>query len=182
MEVLDKQRLRQILKQRRLAKSPHEITVKSEKMMCVLMQSSFFKTAKTIGAYSSILNEVETHLLIEACLNQHKLIALPKIQNTTMEFFKINSMKDLKKGTFNILEPQGLEKVENFDIMIIPMLGFNLDKYRIGYGKGYYDHYLKSHDCLKIGLAFDDQQIDFKTEAHDISLDYIITENRIIGM
>ena len=66
--------------------------------------------------------------------------------------------------------------------MIIPMLGFNLDKYRIGYGKGYYDHYLKSHDCLKIGLAFDDQQIDFKTETHDISLDYIITENRIIGM
>ena len=42
MEVLDKQRLRQILKQRRLAKSPHEITVKSEKMMCVLMRIFFF--------------------------------------------------------------------------------------------------------------------------------------------
>lgn len=69
---------------------------------------------------------------------------------------------------------------EDIDIIIIPCLGFNKDRYRLGYGGGFYDNYLKDIKTKKIGVAFDIQRIDSLTpEIHDIQLDMIITETNI---
>ena len=52
---------------------------------------------------------------------------------------------------------------------------------RLGHGKGYYDKYLSTHPCYTIGLAFDCQHIDgLQADAHDVPLDMIVTEKRII--
>ena len=65
--------------------------------------------------------------------------------------------------------------------MVVPLVAFNRKKYRVGYGKGFYDKYLKDFQGTTIGLAFSFQEVDedFEDE-YDIPLDYIITEKEII--
>ena len=61
------------------------------------------------------------------------------------------------------------------------MVAFDNKRNRMGMGKGYYDKFLtKYNECFKIGIAFEEQRInEVPTEAHDISLDMIVTENNI---
>ena len=64
---------------------------------------------------------------------------------------------------------------------MIPGLAFSQDGLRLGYGKGVYDKLTANTNALKIGVAYDFQMIDhFENETHDIKVDLIATENRII--
>lgn len=68
----------------------------------------------------------------------------------------------------------------DMDFCITPMLGFNVDGYRIGYGKGCYDEYFTRTSAFKIGLAFDCQLCDFEPRPHDVPLDCCVTETKVI--
>jgi 5-formyltetrahydrofolate cyclo-ligase len=69
--------------------------------------------------------------------------------------------------------------------MLVPFLAFDNNKYRLGYGKGFYDRYLnkyirKFRNILTIGVAFSFQKYHkLPTDKNDIKLDYILTENGI---
>lgn len=67
------------------------------------------------------------------------------------------------------------------DVIIVPMLGFNRRKYRLGRGGGFYDRLLAQNNALTIGLAFADDERQFEPEPHDIPLNHIITEQEIIS-
>lgn len=181
MAALDKRQIRNILKQRRLAMSVEEVSKKSEAITLRLIQSSFFKQAKTIGIYLDIQNEVMTSKIIEYCLTHQKNVCVPKVIGDEMTFYQIKSLNDLSLGTFNILEPTTSKIVNEIDLMLVPLLGYNQNKNRIGYGKGFYDRYFKKYPCLSAGLAYSSQEADFKEESHDIALDYIINEDKIIS-
>ena len=105
----------------------------------------------TILIYVSFNDEVDTLNLIKYFLS-FKKVAVPKIVNNMMEFYYINSLNDLKKGTYNILEPTTNKKVTNFDnsVCITPGICFNKSGYRIGYGKGYYDKFFSKHQVYSI--------------------------------
>lgn len=85
---------------------------------------------------------------------------------------------------FNIPEPTGDEIAdpEDLDMVLVPMLAFDLNGYRVGYGKGYYDRYLKNcrEDCLKIGFSYF-EPVDSVEDANefDVPLDLCITPHRI---
>ncbi|MDE7464174.1 MAG: 5-formyltetrahydrofolate cyclo-ligase [Clostridiales bacterium] len=66
------------------------------------------------------------------------------------------------------------------DVCVTPLLGFDSDGYRLGYGKGCYDRFFVEHDTFKMGLAFDAQRAEFSHEAHDIPLDCCVTESGVI--
>lgn len=67
------------------------------------------------------------------------------------------------------------------DYCITPLLGFNERGFRIGYGKGCYDRFFRTHsECEKIGLAFDCQRCEFLPQPFDIPLDRCITETDVI--
>jgi 5-formyltetrahydrofolate cyclo-ligase len=68
-----------------------------------------------------------------------------------------------------------------FDVVIVPMLGFDNDLQRIGYGGGYYDKFLAGQGgAKKIGVCFTLGLISkVPSEPHDIKLDTIVTENKI---
>lgn len=97
-----------------------------------------------------------------------------------MEFYVIHSLDDLKAGAFHILEPMTKEKISpsQIDLMIVPMLGFDITLHRVGYGRGYYDRYFsRGFKGYKLGLAFSFQQVDFITsDSYDIALDEVLTE------
>lgn len=141
------------------------------------------KTARHVGIYVSFNDEVDTHHLIQTLLDSKIRVSVPKIEGSVMNFYEIESLTQLEPGHFGVHEPitRALTNPDCIDFMIVPLLAFNRSGYRVGYGKGYYDTYLKDINPYKIGIAYDFQEvaIDFQ-EGHDIALDAIVTNEGII--
>ncbi len=95
------------------------------------------------------------------------------------------SCKDLLKlNKYGIPEPEKIKKVIP-DILFIPLVAFDKNLYRIGYGGGYYDRYIQKNsnkkNFLKVGIAFSYQKINrVPINKFDKKLDIIITENYIL--
>lgn len=181
---MDKNELRKKYKKIRDSISNKE--AKEKRIIENLIHEEIYKQAKTIALYSSINSEVGTNLFASICKKDNKTLAYPRvIKENEMLFFKISKLEELEEGTFHIKEPknniENLIPKEEIDLMIIPGLCFDTNKNRIGYGKGYYDNYLKDSKIIKVGICFDAQITKEKIEANknDIKMDYIITENRI---
>ena len=74
-------------------------------------------------------------------------------------------------------QPSRKAALSELELMIVPVVGFDWRKNRIGYGKGYYDSVLDTFPGLKVGLAYTMQRVaDFEPETFDVPLDMIITE------
>jgi 5-formyltetrahydrofolate cyclo-ligase len=101
----------------------------------------------------------------------------------SMEAVVCNADSIFEANEFNIPEPLDNEVAhpELLDIILVPMFAFDLDGYRVGYGKGYYDRYLKNcrPDALKIGLCYF-EPVDSVEDANefDVPLDICITPHR----
>ena len=134
----------------------------------------FLKDKKKIGMYIPVCSEVDVY----TGLNKNDFFVPKVVSETEMVFCPC---RNLKRGAFGVLEPEGRESVspDLLDVIVIPVVGFHYP-YRMGYGKGYYDRYLKKTRALKIGVAFDCQETDFEVHSWDIPLDIIITETRIL--
>lgn len=153
-----------------------------------LKNTELYKNARNIFIYISFSNEINTINIIKKALEDKKDVFIPKIYKTnkSMKAIKLNSFDDLKKNSMGILEPiddsKYIEK-ENIDLIVVPGVVFDKDCNRIGYGGGYYDRYLKdiAYKNNKVVLAYDLQVIDkIENEKHDIKVDYIITNTKII--
>ncbi len=101
-----------------------------------------------------------------------------------MNFFSWKKNDVLFVNEFGILEPTKT-KTKVPDVMLIPLLAFDKSKFRLGYGKGFYDRYLnkyikKNKDILTIGVAFSFQKHHkLPFNKHDMKLDFILTEKGI---
>lgn len=156
-----------------------------------------YKKADIIFIYADYNKEVKTETIIKDALKNGKKVALPRVykhdiaidsnSGKYMKFHYIESMDDLEKGYSGIREPKEDLKVADSDtadnaLMIMPMVAFDGDRNRVGYGGGFYDKYLESHSfSCKIGIAYEEQKveaIDDKDE-HDIRPDVIVTEKNI---
>ena len=86
------------------------------------------------------------------------------------------------KNKYGIDEPIDKQEInkEFLDLMIVPLVGYDANCYRLGYGGGYYDRYLKDFNAPTIGLAYSFQYIEhYQSEDFDIPLDDIITDKKI---
>lgn len=90
--------------------------------------------------------------------------------------------KSSKIGLYNIIEPDTERYDGKIDAVIVPMCAFDRQKMRSGFGKGYYDRFLKNLDCKKIGVAFSCQeQQNIPQKSTDVKMDIIVTEKEIIN-
>lgn len=146
-----------------------------------VIESDSFREATDLYCYMDFDREAGTDRIMDAAWRLGKDIWLPKVSNGEMEFFLVGPSLELVKGAFGILEPAGeSEMAEGIDgLVIVPGIAFDKERNRIGYGKGYYDRYLKRHPRLvKMGIAFDVQLLEkIPTEETDCRLDFIITES-----
>jgi len=143
-----------------------------------VLENSYIKNSSLILVYVSFNNEVDTIELINKLINRKK-IAVPKIENNEMSFYIISSLNELEIGTFNVLEPISKTKVVDFSnsCCIVPGICFNKNGYRIGYGKGYYDKFLKDYNGYSIGLTYDECLIELEfQDNYDIKVDKIISK------
>lgn len=139
-----------------------------------------------VYVYASCQNEVNTWEFICECLEEDRRVALPRVcsDGVHMEFFYIHSPEDVIEGYKGILEP-GLhcKKAEERrkKIILIPGVGFDRKRNRVGYGKGFYDRYLAGRSFEKrIGLAYEFQIFDeIACDTGDIRPDAVITEKAV---
>ncbi|GAB4222202.1 MAG: 5-formyltetrahydrofolate cyclo-ligase [Francisella sp.] len=139
-----------------------------------------------IASFISLKNEVNTSIIN----NHFKNIYLPVIHPFIPHALWF--AKDSKKyylNKYNIKEPiystKDILTAWELDIILVPIIGFNNKKYRMGMGGGFYDYTLKFKKSRKypltIGVAFDEQENnDIMIEKHDIKLDVIVTPTRVL--
>lgn len=172
---MDKTTLRKILKERR----------KNNKNKALFDEMIFNKLKlllndfNNIGSYYSLDDEVSTYNINKWILDNNKNLYLPKVNGDYIDFYNVKNIEDVSIGSYNINEPNGNNKIDinDLDCIIVPMLGFNKDNYRIGFGKGYYDRALRNYKGYKLGIAYSFQESDeIVVEEYDVVLDEIITE------
>ena len=177
-----KQDIRKRVLEKRSSLNKQEWEEKSDKILEKVISHPIFLNAEEIYCYVDFRNEVATRKIIEKCWLLKKAVAAPKIEGNRMEFYYISSWDDLSSGHWGILEPQGGVHAEGKSVCVImPGAVFDKKRNRIGYGKGYYDSYLKSHPTYKtIALGFELQiENEIPFEAHDILPQMIVTEEQV---
>ena len=185
MITADKTFLRSHYKKKRLSLTKQEVDHLSQRVFKQLDKLSIWRL-KHYHIFISIskYNELDTSSIINKLKSEKKIIIVPKISNNELVHIALNDQTEFSINEYGIKEPNNGNHfiIENLDIIFIPLLAFDIEGHRVGYGKGYYDRFLKltNKSSLKIGLSFFDpinkiQDID----DNDVKLDYCITPTQI---
>jgi 5-formyltetrahydrofolate cyclo-ligase len=140
---------------------------------------------KIIGGYYPVNFEIDDLLLLKKFEKSKFNISLPVIKkNFQMDFYKWSFSEILKVNKYGIPEPE-TKNIVYPDILLVPLVAFDKNLNRLGYGGGYYDRLIKKlskkKNIIKIGLAFSIQKIDkVPINVYDQKLDYIVTNKYII--
>lgn len=172
---------------------------KSEEIAKKILEADWFKEADIVLSYHAFRSEVEVDALNRAVLTQGKKLYLPKtyVKEKQIRFFEITDLSKLKRGYQKIWEPTGEEPEFSFEtvkeeqkkvLMIMPGTAYDARGYRMGYGGGYYDRYLNTHeaewkmiDFMTVFAAFSEQKmILIPGERCDVKPDVIVTEKEIM--
>lgn len=178
--MIDKNELRRTFLNIRKNLSPEEIKTFSSEVVENIKKNPVYQSAKTVGLFHPIHNEVNLLSLLE---DKSKRFCFPKVINQEtldMDFYEVGN--EFSQGVFNIYEPDGtkIEKTE-IDLILVPGLIFSRNGHRIGYGKGYFDVYLKDYFGMKIGACYHFQVIDYiESSITDVPLQRIITNQEDI--
>ncbi len=139
-----------------------------------------YTRAHKVFVYLNSQNEPNTEEIVGLALMLEKVVCVPKVCGDEMKSVAITPFTNFKTNKWGILEPISNIEVDDVDVAIIPLLAFDGLK-RVGHGKGYYDRYLSSHDCIKIGIAFDAQCVSgLDVDSWDVPLDMLVTEKRVV--
>ncbi|MCE2613415.1 5-formyltetrahydrofolate cyclo-ligase [Flavobacteriaceae bacterium D16] len=130
-------------------------------------------------------NEVDTSCIIPVLQGRDKHVIIPKVAGDgELAHFLLSDNTRFKKNKWNIPEPENGIPIseEQIDVVFLPLLAFDREGYRVGYGKGFYDRFLKKcrEDVIKIGLSFfPPVEKITDSEEHDIPMDYGVTPEEI---
>ncbi|MDC3415521.1 5-formyltetrahydrofolate cyclo-ligase [Aquibacillus salsiterrae] len=157
------------------------------KIQTNLIRSSYWEKAQVIGVTISGTYEIDTKPIIELGWSQGKTICVPKCypKDNMLVFYRLISYEQLEKVYSNLLEPRPIKemivKKSDMDLLIVPGMVFDRKGYRIGFGGGYYDRFLKGFSGISLSLAMNEQIVDcIEREPHDLAVDHILTETGLI--
>ena len=140
---------------------------------------------KSIGGYYPSNYEIDDLDILDLLEKKNFKVSLPIIKkDNQMNFYSWSRNDPLKINKFGIPEPVS-SKIFYPDILLVPLVAYDVSLSRLGYGGGYYDRYIekieKVKKVLKIGLAFSFQKISsIPINQYDKRLDFIVTEKEIL--
>ena len=146
-----------------------------------IIKNNFHNKKILIGGYYPVNNEIDDIQILKEFNKRNYKTSLPVIKsNFEMDFYSWSYFESLKINKFGIPEPYKKKKIYP-DVILVPLVAFDANLNRLGYGGGYYDRIIQKLEnkkkILKIGLAFSFQRVKkvpiFK---YDKKLDYILTE------
>ncbi len=185
MITADKTFLRSHYKKKRFSLTNHEIDDLSQRVFKQLDKLNIWKLQHYhIFISISKYNELDTSFIINKLKSEQKNIIVPKISNNELVHVAINDETEFCLNDYGIKEPNDGNHfiIENLDIIFIPLLAFDVEGHRVGYGKGYYDRFLKltNNSTLKIGLSFFDPINKIRDiDDNDVKLDYCVTPKQV---
>ncbi len=186
---MNKQEVRQLYKTKRMQLTKAEQN-HFDDLILVNFQSLSLPQVHIVHTYlaNERNKEIETNRLLNdlKCRNPEIKVAIPRVNQTTqcLEHIELNDDVVIKPGKWGIPEPVNGKMIaeEKIDLIIVPLLAFDTNGHRVGYGKGYYDKFLSlcRPGALKIGLSyFEALDRISDTEQFDIPLNYCITPQRV---
>lgn len=130
--------------------------------------------------------EVDTKPIFDLFIGKGKEIIIPKINTSTntLDSYIFDEKTLFEISKLRIPEPNnGIVFNGKIDVVILPLLAYDLDGNRIGYGRGFYDNFLSKLESepLKIGISYFSPEKSIECNNHDINLDYCITPNKIFS-
>ncbi|UTW54991.1 5-formyltetrahydrofolate cyclo-ligase [Kordiimonas sp. SCSIO 12610] len=141
-------------------------------------------TQACIGLYSSVGDELNPCFLAHDLEQKGYRLALPVVtgKNTPLEFKRWGQGDPLSAGPYGIEEPETNAPIVIPDVLIVPLLAYDENCYRLGWGGGYYDRTIAKYSAIKaFGFAYAAQIVDdLPTEPHDLPLHGVITETGVI--
>ena len=138
---------------------------------------------KIVGGYYPYNYEIDSTHILEKFEKRKYRISLPKIRkNSQMDFFQWSLNDPLIINKYGIPEPIS-KKIQYPNILLVPLVAYDKDLNRLGYGGGFYDRYIKKikkkKDVITIGLSYSFQKIkQIKINKHDIKLDFVLTNKK----
>lgn len=183
---MPKKRMRQLQLALRRSLTQEQKDEASCRAQGCLLHHDLFNVAQVIALYSPIRGEVETRRLFDAALTAGKRVVYPRVEGERMLFVVVDSRRDLRCGSFGVLEPCGdvVVPVSDIDLVIVPGVAFDRCGSRLGYGKGYYDRAFENRPstCVLVGLGYAFQLGEcLPSEAHDVNLDWLVTDHEILS-
>ena len=156
-----KMKIRQKMMAERYALSEHEKADAEKVMISKILSLTSFRFAKTILLYYPIKGEPDLRPLAKAAFLAGKQVAFPRChtESCTITYHYVDSLDELTDGTYGTKEPfpnapmYTPSQCQN-DMIIVPGISFDINGYRLGYGKGYYDRFLSDFNGTQIGLTF----------------------------
>ncbi len=181
-----KNALRTVMREKRRALSLEKRKELDLEICKKLLSLTAYRYADTVLSYSPLSGEVDITEFNRAVLESGKRLALPRCIHgqPIMNFHYVNSLEELAEGSWSIKEPSADSEMwregNGSAVCIIPGMSFDLDGYRLGYGKGYYDRFLSGKTVTKIGVVY--SEFVRKTVPRgrfDLSVDMVVTEKAV---
>lgn len=188
---MTKAELRKIYLAKRRELSQAQVDEASARIEANLFRSFDLAAAKYLHCFISTprFNEVDTRPIFQRVWREypHVITLVPRIDRDADELEALTYGEDteLVHNRWQIGEPAHNERVlpEEIDVVLVPLLCFDLRGHRVGYGRGYYDRFLARcrTECKKIGLSFF-RPLDEIADVHegDVQLDYCVTSDGVI--
>ena len=181
----EKSRLRALYKELRAALPPEVRNEASEAVCRTVAASAAYRHASTLLAYAPIGAEIDLRPLLSDALSSGKRVALPRsYREGIMTFHYIASLSELTPGAYGIPEPP--EANERFlgaaaTLCLVPGIVFDREGYRVGYGGGYYDRFLRDFDGTAIGTVYHDFLLDALPHGRfDLAVSALATERGML--
>lgn len=176
-----RQGMRNRMKALRAAMSPEQVNAYSAAICGRLLELAPLRQAERIMAFASIDNEVDLSSYISQQQERGKSLFLPRTgKDGNLEVVKFTGWQDTKAGVFGIREPVGAQVDPGLiEAVIVPGLVFDGHGYRLGYGKGYYDRFLRilTPQVFACGVCYEFQVVaDVCPHGSDMPVHWIVTE------
>ena len=177
---MNKSQIRKKILKIRKRKKIKKFNFNFDLILSILKKKNFL--GKIIGGYYPYNYEIDILKILQKFEKKKFIITLPKIKkNSQMDFYKWSINDPLAINKFGIPEPIS-ERIKYPDVLLVPLVAFDKNCNRIGYGGGFYDRYItkirKRKKILTIGFAYTFQKVKkIPTNNYDIKLDIIITNS-----
>jgi 5-formyltetrahydrofolate cyclo-ligase len=182
-----KRELRERMRDVREALEPHRATVWSSAIVGSVHELPEVVAARTVTAYLSFGSEIPTGELIAIFDTEGKRIGVPVVRDGEIVMVAFKPGDATARSDFGMEEPTAQEEIppEEVDALVIPGLAFDRQGFRLGYGGGFYDRYVRRtrSETLRVGICFSDQVVDDVPHGDgDERVDRIITQDGVISI
>lgn len=182
---MDKNTLRQHYKNKRAALSSEEradlsLSITNQLLLLPIWDKTYFHLFMGSASHK----EVDTEGILTLLQGKDKQVILPRMEpKNTLVHVLLTDATLIRLNAWGIPEPvEGLEvPLKKLEVVFVPLLAYDQNGNRIGYGKGYYDRFLANcpATCIKIGVSFFPPEELIPHEENDIPLNYCVSPNKI---